>query len=531
MSEHRHLVRSASIITAITLLSRVFGYIRDQRIAFLLGTGLASDAFTIAYRIPNLLRRLVGEGAVSAAFIPVFSRYLTAEDRKGAWEFANTLLTIMTVVMAGITVLGIMFSPLLVRLLAWGFSDRPGQMELTTFLNRIIFPYIFFISLSALLMGVLNSLHRYAAPAFAPVLLNLSVIGFSFAGGWFGDQATALAVGVVVGGVLQVAVQLPQLRRSGWRFHPRLSFEHPGVRRVATLMGPVVFGVGIVQVNILVDSQFASFLEAGSVMSLYLADRVMELVLGGYAIALATAILPLMSRQAAENRIAEMRSTLNFGVRFVLFITIPSTVGLIALREPIIEVLFQHGQFGSASTALTAWPLLFFAIGLSAFSLVKIVVPAFYALHDTRTPVQVAFAAMFLNIACNFLFIRPLGNGGPALATSLSAFFNSMALLAIFHSRHGSFDTGGILRSAAKSAAASVLLGAVAVSMINIDGFYEGQSLGVRIIALTSSILVSAAVYFVAAYFLRCRELEELRAMVSQRASRFGAAGEQSRVG
>lgn len=532
MSEHRHLVKSASIITAITILSRIFGYIRDQRIAFLLGTGTAADAFTIAYRIPNLLRRLVGEGAVSAAFIPVFSRYLSDEDREEAWDFANALFTILTVFLASVTVLGIVFSPLIVKLLAYGFVVTPGKIELTTLLNRIMFPYIFFIGLSALSMGVLNSFHRFAAPAFAPVLLNISVIVFSFLTARFSDESLALAVGVVVGGILQVAIQLPYLIRSGWRWRLRLNWAHPGVRQVARLMLPVLFGVGIVQVNILVDSQFASLLEEGSVMSLYLADRVMELVLGGYAIALSTAILPLMSRQAAENRIDQMKSTLNFASRLVLFITIPSTAGLIILREPIIEVLFEHGEFGSASTVLTAWPLFFFAIGLSAFSMVKIIVPAFYALHDTRTPVQVAFVAMFLNIGFNLLFIGPLQNGGPALATSLSAFFNALALMAIFHRRFGSFDVRLILQSLAKFSLAALTLAFGAHTLVGLPGFYAGQAFGQRVLTLILVIAAASGIYFLAAFLLRCRELEELRDLVFRRGTpRVGTAREEPRMG
>src|SRR6266436_5172668 len=433
MGEHRHLLKSASLISAFTILSRIFGYIRDSRIVFLLGAGTAADSYTTAYRIPNLLRRLVGEGAVSAAFIPVFSRYIAENKKKDAWEFANSMLTLITIFLTAFTVAGIILSPLLVRLFASGFAETPGKLELTATLNRVMFPYIFLISMSALAMGVLNSFHRFGAPAFAPVVLNLTMIAFSFLGRLFGDVTRTLAAGVVVGGILQLAVQIPPLLRTGWRLRFKIDFSHPGVRHVAKLMVPIIFGVGIVQINILVGTQFASYLQEGSVTELYIADRVMELVLGVYAVAVSTVILPLMSRQAALRQMDELKTTLNFGARIILFITLPATVGLIILRQEIIEVLFQHGDFNATSTALTAWALPFFAIGLSAFSMVKIIVPAFYALQDTRTPVQIALVAMFLNIALNFLFIRPLENGGPALATSASAFFNSFSLLAIFY--------------------------------------------------------------------------------------------------
>lgn len=516
MSEHRHLLKSASLITAVTILSRILGYIRDSRVAFLLGAGTEADAYTTAYRIPNLLRRLVGEGAVSAAFIPVFSRYLAENKKREAWEFANTMLTVITIFLTAVTVAGIVFSPFIVRLFASGFVDTPGKLELTAALNRIMFPYIFLISMSALAMGILNSFHRFAEPAFSPVLLNLSMIVFSFLGGLFGDVTRTLAVGVVVGGALQLAIQVPALVSSGWRIRFKLDFSHPGVRQVSKLMVPVIFGVGIVQINVLIDTQFASYLDEGSVAAIYIADRVMELVLGGYAVAVSTVILPLLSRQAATRQMDEMKTTLNFATRIILFITFPATAGLILLRHEIIEVLFQHGDFDAASTALTAWPLPFFALGLSAFSMVKIIVPAFYALEDTGTPVKIAFIAMFLNIGFNFLFIRPLQNGGPALATSLSAFFNSISLMAIFHRRYGSFGIGAIMRSVAKFAVATAALAVVTYGMIRWPGFYGG-GLAQKIVALASTIGAAAAAYFGVAWLLRSPELAELRAVKSAR--------------
>ena len=299
MSEHRHLLKSASLISALTIVSRTFGYIRDSRIAFLLGAGTAADAYTTAYRIPNLLRRLVGEGAVSAAFIPVFTRYIAEGKEEEGWEFANTMLTAITILLTAVTIAGILLSPQIVRLFASGFGATPGKLELTAALNRIMFPYIFLISLSALSMGVLNSFHRFGAPAFAPVVLNLTMIAFSFLGGLFGDVTRTLAVGVVAGGILQLAIQIPALMKSGWKIRFNIDFNHPGVRRVAKLIVPVIFGVGIVQINVLVDTQFASYLAEGSVTAIHIADRVMELVLGVYAVAISTVILPLLSRQAA----------------------------------------------------------------------------------------------------------------------------------------------------------------------------------------------------------------------------------------
>src|SRR5262245_29545419 len=514
MRDHRHVLKAASLISALTVISRVLGYIRDSRIAFLLGAGAAADAYTTAYRIPNLLRRLVGEGAVSAAFIPVFSRYIAENKEKDAWEFANTMLTMLTIFLTAVTIVGVLFSPLIVRLFAYGFADEPGKLDLTATLSRIMFPYIFLISMSALAMGILNSFHRFEAPAMSPVVLNLTMVAFSFLGGLFGDITRTLAVGVVAGGALQLAIQIPALLDSGWRIRLRLDFKHPGVQRVGKLMIPVIFGVGIVQVNVLVDTQFASYLEEGSVTAIYYADRVMELVLGGYAVAVSTVILPLLSRQAALREMDELKTTLNFATRLILFITFPATVGLILLRSQIIEVLFQHGDFNAHSTALTAWALPFFAVGLSAFAMVKIIVPAFYALHDTRTPVKIAFVAMLLNVGFNFLLIRPLHNGGPALATSLSAFFNSISLLVIFLKRYGSIGGRSIVQSTGKFIVGSIALGVVVYIMIHWPGFYTGR-LSQKVIALGVTIAAATATYFATARLLNFRELAELRVVRS----------------
>jgi len=509
MSEHRTVLRSTSTISTIAFISRIFGYIRDSRIAFLLGTGDMADAYSIAYRIPNLIRRIVGEGAVSAAFIPVFSEYLTAGKRKEAWEFVNTMLSAATVFLIVVTVLGILLSPWIVPVFAYGMKAAPGKFELTAVLNRIMFAYIALIGISALATGILQSFNRFAAPAFAPVVLNLSVIGFSFLSGFFSSPAIAMAVGVVVGGVVQVAIQIPDLIRSGWRFRFIWDLADPGLRRVASLLAPRLFSIGIVHIDVLIGSQFAAAMVAGSVASITFADRIMELVLGGYVIALSIAILPILSRQAVERRIDELKVTLNFAIRIVFFVTLPASVGLVLLRKPIIQVLFEHGEFSAASTDLTAWALLFFAMGLSGFAMVKIIVQAFYALRETRAPVIIASISLGLNIALNFLFFHPLRNGGPALATSLSAVFDVVALTTIFRWKFGAIGMREVGRSGLKFGAAAAVMGIVAWWVIHIPGFYGGSSTQ-RAAALLGTIAVSTLTYFGSAYLLRVREIGEV---------------------
>jgi putative peptidoglycan lipid II flippase len=520
MSEHRSVLKSTWMISALTVVSRIFGYVRDSQSARLLGTGPLSTAYTVAYRIPNALRRLVGEGAVSAAFIPVFSKYLKEEKREEAWEFVNALVSAALVFLTIITILGIVFSPQIVSLFTSAeFEAVPDRFQATVALNRIIFPYIACVSLAAISMGVLNSFNRFAAPAFAPVMLNISIIGFSFFAGYFSNPARALAVGVVVGGVLQLAIQIPSLVRLGWRFRWFWNLAHPGVRRVATLMGPRLFGIGIVQIDLLVGTWFATRMVEGSAFALYMADRVMELVLGGYAIALSTAILPLLSRQAVDNNIAEMKGTITFALRMVLFITLPASVGLILLRVPIIQVLFESGEFGPNSVAMTAWSLLFFAIGLSAFAMMKIVIQSFYALHDTRTPVIVAALSLMLSVGLNFLFFRPLQNGGPALAASLAAFFDTIVLLVIFRKRHGRLNLRSVVASSIKFLIAAAVMGVVAYYVIEYPGLYGGNRIQ-KAMGLSVTIALATATYFGTAWLLRVGELRDVLGMFSRRSQR-----------
>ena len=536
-----HILKHAGIITSITLVSRILGYIRDQRITFLLGTLPASDAYTVAYRIPNLLRRLVAEGAMTASFIPVFDHLLKNEDREKVWEFANKFFWTMALVLTGLAVLGVVFSPFFINLVASGFRGKPTY-ELTIYLNRIIFPYVFFIGLAAVASAVLNSFHSFAVPAATPISLNLSIITLSFFAFRFEEPAVALAIGVVIGGILQLVLQIPQLLKHGMTFHFGISFTHPSIRKVARLMLPVFFGVGVAQLGLIIDTQFASYLFAGAQASLYVADRVMELILGGYAISVATVILPMLSQQAAENQIEDMRRTMAFSMRIVSFIAIPSTVGLIVLRRPIIEVLFQHGKFNAQSTAITAPPLMFFAFGLCAFALIKVVVPAFYSLHDTKTPVKIAALALSFNLISNFLVSRPehvkgtlgsifgffaaiatlfhipsLQNGGLALSTSLAAYINLSILIYVFQKRHGRVLNREVLVSVLKAGLSSLAMGIVCWYMIRIPGWYANQHFGKQIITFFITLGLGTAAYFGLAMIMHCPELEEVWGIATTR--------------
>jgi len=520
LSEKKEILKSASIISLVTIVSRVLGYFRDQRIVLLLGTTLSADSFVLAYRIPNLFRRLVGEGTVAASFVPVFTTYMRERSKEELWEFANKLFWTLALVLAVITVLGVIFS----RQVIAPFPTTVDMGEAIA-LNRIIFPYLFFVALAALGMGILNCFGHFALPASTTVLLNLSIIAFSTAMVWryFQSPAVSLAVGVLVGGALQFLILIPQMVRRGMRFDFGISFSHPGIRSVARVMFPRFFGLGISQINFFVDTYFAKAarMPRGSLTALYVADRVMELVLGGYAIAVATAILPMMAHHAAANNYEGLKKTLTFAVRIVAYITVPAAMGLMILREPIIRVLFQHGQFVAESTRLTARPLLYYAIGLPALACVKLIVPAFYSARDTKTPVIVASISFVLNIVLNIIFLqflfRRFQNGGPALATALATFFDFFTLFIIFRLRYGSLGMLDILRSISKISLCSVIMGAGCM----IANYYAKNLLqgafSIQLMVFTAMILGATLLYVGLTWIFGCPEIEEVYGVAMRR--------------
>ena len=516
VTHKRQILKSASIISIITIVSRILGYVRDQRLTLLLGTTGLADAFVLAYRIPNLLRRLVGEGAMTASFIPVFTDYMRNRTRKETWAFANRLFWTFCVILSALTVLGVIFSPLFVRFFSM-FGKNQVQLE-AMYLNRLMFPYILFIGMAAMAMAILNCFHIFGLPAATPILLNISFIIFSVAVVWrhFSSPAAALAVGVLVGGIFQFFLQVPQLVKRGMSFEFGVSFTDPGVRRVARLMIPGFVGIGIAQINLLVDTIFANakVMPEGSLVSLYVADRVTELVLGGYAIAVATAILPMMSHQASAGDHEGMKKTFLFALRIVSFITIPAAVGLVILREPIVQVLFQHGRFVAESTRLTARALLYYSMGLPAFAAVKLIVPAFYSTQDTRTPVRVAMVSMLANILLNliflFYFFAKLKNGGPALASALAGYLNVFTLFVIFRLRFGRMGTRDIASSLAKIAACASAMGVVCWAALRYSHFDSIEHFLPRLAVFIALIGGATLTYLGLAWAMRCNEISEV---------------------
>jgi len=489
------LIRSTAAVAAPTLVSRLLGYVRDLLQAYFLGTGNSADAFTIAFTIPNLFRRLTGEGAMTPAFVPTFTELKSGPDRDRLWRFGNVFFWDLALVMAVATVLGVLFAPGLVKIIAYGFKAVPGKWDLTIFMTRVMFPYLFFITLAALAGGILNSFGRFFVPASTPILFNLAVIiaVSRFARG-AADPALVFAAGVVIGGLLQLALQVPFLWKEGMRFTFGLSFRDPMVRRVGRLMVPGIFGASVYQVNFAISRMIASGLEKGSTSALYYASRIEELTLGLFSIALASALLPAFSEHVAARDLGELKRTLGFSLKLTSVVSFPAAAGLIALNVPIMRTLFERGRFDSGSTAVSSACLLFFALGLPFVSGVKIVAPAFFSLKDTRTPVMIGVAVMAVNTAVSLLLMGPLRVGGLALSLSLSQALNFALLLVWLERRIGATGTANWALSAARSAAAAAVMGLalrLAWPLLHVDD----AVFAVRAAALAGAIIAGILFY------------------------------------
>ena len=523
MSENARVTKAAGIVGFATLLSRIFGFLRDVIIAWHFGAGFGSDAFFVAFRIPNLLRRLFAEGSLSIAFVPVFTGYIKEWGTEEAFRFARSAIRLLSVLLALTAVAGILMSPIIVRLIAPGFVESPDKLNLTIMLTRLMFPYVFLICLVALCGGILNVLGHFAAPALAPVLLNIAMIGsVLLLSHRFTYPVVGLAVGVLIGGVLQLSLQLPFLIRNRFYFWKKANLFHPGLKRVGKLMLPAVFGAAVYQINILVGTLLASLLPEGSVSYLYYADRLVQFPLGIFAIAAATAVLPSLSRQAADKDFGSMKETFAYALNLVLFITIPAMIGLIVLREPIVALLFKRGAFDQDTTQMTAYALLWYAVGLWAFSAVRIVLSTFYALQDTVTPVKIASISIIANIIFGIVLMQWMAHGGLALATSLASMVNLAFLLRALKGKMGALNWRNISASACKTLVSSVIMGGVVgiASRYVIPGG-QGSSMGL-LLGLLGSILSGVVIYGCCSRVLKSSELESVIDMMRKGGQRLG---------
>lgn len=511
------LLRSTALVGGMTSISRVLGLVRDIVIARTFGAGLGADAFFVAFRIPNFLRRLFAEGAFSQAFVPVLSEYKAGRSRGEMKDLLDATTGALGAILVLVTLVGVIAAPILVAVFAPGFLDDAEKHELTTGLLRLTFPYILFISLTALAGGILNTFGRFGVPAFTPVFLNLCMIGAAV---WVAprmdEPVMALAWGVFLAGIVQLAFQLPFLFRLGLLPRPRLRLAHEGVRRVGRLMVPGIFGSSVAQINLLIDTLIASFLVTGSVSWLYYSDRLVEFPLGVFGVALATVILPRLSRQHAVASPADHARTVDWALRLVVVIGTPAMVALVLLATPLLVTLFQYGEFGAGDVAMARLSLMAYAVGLPAFILVKVLAAAFYSRQDMKAPVRIAVIAMIANLVLNVAFVVPmvaLGIPGPhaglALATSLASSLNAALLFLTLRRLYG-FRTGpGWTALAVRVAAANVAMAAVLLAITGDPGAWIELGWSGRVRELVVCVAAGAAAYFVALRLagVRWREL------------------------
>lgn len=457
------MMRSTGVIGFATALSRVLGFIRDIVFANFFGTSMIAQAFVVAFRIPNTLRDLVGEGAMNSAIVPVLSEYKALGDEKEFVRASRVLFNISLATLSVLTVLGIIFSPVIVRVMAPGFMADPEKFQMTVMLNRMMFPYLIVIGLTAYSMGILNSLKHFAAPAFGPCLMNLLLIVSTV---WLYPRigVMGLAIGVLAGGAVQLALNMPFMYGHGISIRLKDGFRHPAVKRIGKLLMPRALGSAVYQINIFVDTILASLssvVGAGGVAALYYANRLIQFPLAIFGLALAQAALPKMSREFASNDIEQMKGTLSFSLRTVFLIMTPASFALAVLGLPIIRILFQRGAFTAYSTSITESALFFYSFGLLSYGGIKLLVTAFYSMHDTRTPVKTAFAAVLINITFSLILMWPMKLGGLALATSISASFNFITLYILLRNKLGDFGTKAIIDSFLRVLAASLVMTAV----------------------------------------------------------------------
>ena len=526
-ANRRVSARATGVVGIAILCSRILGLVREMMIASLFGASRNLDAFLTAFRAPNMLRDLFAEGALSTAFVTTFSKRITAEGDQSAWVLANKIATLTTVFMSAVTLLGVLLAPQLIALLAPGFD--PEKAGLTIELTRVMFPFILLVSLAALVMGMLNAKDVFGVPAMASSFFNLgSILGGVLFAWWldphFGARAlVGLSLGTLIGGFLQLAVQIPALLRVGYVFHPDFHWRDEGVRKVLQLMGPAVIAASAVQVNVLINSGFASYLQDGAVSWLNIAFRLMQLPLGVFGVAVATVTLPLVSRAAAAGNIPEFRGALAHALRLVMLLTIPSAIGLIILAEPIIALIYEHGRFTAFSTQQTADALRFYAIGLVGYSAVKVLAPAFYALDRRNLPMLVSLISIALNFALNFLltFYLKLGHKGLALSTSLVALSNFAFLYLMMRRYAGQLETGAFFRTVGKLLIAGACLGAVCWSgrafffSANVHQTFPHELAGV-----SATVIAGTCVFFGAAYLLRVAELHDIVQVVRRKLGR-----------
>lgn len=510
-TKNREIVRNLSVVSFFTLISRILGLLRDICIAYFFGAGEATDAFFVAFRIPNLFRRLFGEGGITASFIPVYSGSLVDKDEEGAADLLKTVFTVLFFILLILSAIGFLFSFLFVAVTAPGFLHKPLELRLAVILTRAMFPYILFIGLSAFFAGILNVHKAYAPGAIYPIILNIMfIVAAVFIRPFFHPQIYALAAGVMLGGFFQLLSQLYYIRKKKIKLGFKLDLKNPGVRSVFRLLTPSLFGMAVIQLNLLFDTLLASFLPSGSISYLYYGDRLYQFPLGVFAIAMQTAIFPVLSASFAKKDVGEVGEAFNFASMLMFFIIIPASIGLIILRGDLSTLIYRHGIFNASDAEKTAGVLMYFTLGLWASAMLKTVVPVFYSMKDTATPVKAAVISLFINIIAAVILMKPMGVFGLALASSLSLIFNYLYLLNKLRRSAGIFLRPRFFASLAKTIAAGLGMAVpVQLAAMSCHKYHYGLT-----VSVITSVAAGGLAFFIISFFLRNEPLNSIKEFV-----------------
>ncbi|NKI74076.1 murein biosynthesis integral membrane protein MurJ [Dickeya sp. CFBP 2040] len=492
-----NLLKSLAAVSSMTLLSRVLGFARDAIVARVFGAGMATDAFFVAFKLPNLLRRIFAEGAFSQAFVPILAEYKSQQGEEATRTFLAYVAGMLTLILALVTAAGMVAAPWVIMVTAPGFASTPERFELTSALLRVTFPYILLISLTSMVGSVLNTWNRFSVPAFAPTLLNISMIGFALLGvRWFDPPVMALGWAVVAGGILQLGYQLPHLKKIGMLVLPRIKFRDSSVSRVMKLMAPAILGVSVSQISLIINTIFASFLSQGAVSWMYYADRLMEFPSGVLGVALGTILLPSLSKSVASGNQQEYSRLLDWGLRLCFLLALPATVALGLLAKPLTVVLFQYGKFSAFDAMMTQRALVAYSIGLMGLILVKVLVPGFYARQDIKTPVKIGVATLVMTQLMNLIFIGPLQHAGLSLSIGLASCINAGLLFWQLRCQRIFQPQPGWTAFLVKLVMAVVIMSLVLIALCMWMPAWEQGSMTLRLLRLSVVVIAGAGSYF-----------------------------------
>ncbi|MCP8463882.1 murein biosynthesis integral membrane protein MurJ [Pseudomonas sp. ZM23] len=492
-----NLLKSLAAVSSMTMISRVLGFVRDTIVARMFGAGMATDAFFVAFKLPNLLRRIFAEGAFSQAFVPILAEYKTQQGEEATRTFIAYVSGLLTLILALVTALGILAAPWVIWVTAPGFVDSPEKFELTSSLLRVTFPYILLISLASLAGAILNTWNRFSVPAFVPTLLNVSMILFSlFLTPYFDPPIMALGWAVLVGGLAQLLYQLPHLKKIGMLVLPRINLRDSGVWRVMKQMGPAILGVSVSQISLIINTIFASFLVAGSVSWMYYADRLMELPSGVLGVALGTILLPSLAKTYASDDRHEYSRLMDWGLRLCFLLVLPCSLALAVIAEPLTVALFQYGRFSAHDALMTQHALIAYAVGLLGIILVKVLAPGFYARQNIKTPVKIALFTLVSTQLMNLVFIGPLKHAGLALAISLAACLNAGLLYWQLRKHQLFAPQPGWGKFIAKLVVSVLVMCAVLIGMMCVMPAWDQGGMPIRLVRLGALVVAGVVAYF-----------------------------------